>query len=101
MAAEEENVPSNTVEEPLDLIRLSLDERIYVKMRNDRELRGKTTRKFSLQNFAVFFCISNKDTRGGDKLKDSSLSFYECLAVKVFWNKAKGFAFSSADELGH
>lgn len=31
----------NTVEEPLDLIRLSLDERIYVKMRNDRELRGR------------------------------------------------------------
>uniref|UniRef100_M3Z5Y5 U6 snRNA-associated Sm-like protein LSm3 n=1 Tax=Mustela putorius furo TaxID=9669 RepID=M3Z5Y5_MUSPF len=31
--------PTNTVEEPLDLI--SLDERIYVKMRNDRELRGR------------------------------------------------------------
>ena len=29
-----------TVEEPLDLIRLSLDERIYVKMRNERELKG-------------------------------------------------------------
>jgi len=29
------------VKEPLDLIRLSLDERIYVKMRGDRELRGK------------------------------------------------------------
>jgi len=29
------------VEEPLDLIKLSLDERIYVKMRGDRELRGK------------------------------------------------------------
>ncbi|RXN34479.1 hypothetical protein ROHU_014967 [Labeo rohita] len=28
---------TNTVEEPLDLIRLSLDERIYLKMRNDRE----------------------------------------------------------------
>ncbi|KAF0919246.1 hypothetical protein E2562_029017 [Oryza meyeriana var. granulata] len=27
--------------EPLDLIRLSLDERIYVKLRSDRELRGK------------------------------------------------------------
>ncbi|KXJ15872.1 U6 snRNA-associated Sm-like protein LSm3 [Exaiptasia diaphana] len=39
--AEEENVQSNTVEEPLDLIRLSLDERIYIKMRNDRELRGR------------------------------------------------------------
>lgn len=37
--AEEE--VTNTVEEPLDLIRLSLDERIYVKLRNDRELRGK------------------------------------------------------------
>ncbi|XP_037589818.1 U6 snRNA-associated Sm-like protein LSm3 [Cebus imitator] len=32
---------TNTVEEPLDLIRLSPDERIYVKMRNDRELRGR------------------------------------------------------------
>jgi U6 snRNA-associated Sm-like protein LSm3 len=31
---------SSTVEEPLDLIRLSLDERIYVKLRGDRELRG-------------------------------------------------------------
>ena len=42
MADEQEApVPTNTVEEPLDLIRLSLDERIYVKMRNDRELRGR------------------------------------------------------------
>lgn len=30
-----------TVREPLDLIRLSLDERVYVKLRGDRELRGK------------------------------------------------------------
>ena len=30
-----------TVEEPLDLVRLSLDERIYVKLRNGRELRGR------------------------------------------------------------
>ncbi|EFA74730.1 LSM domain-containing protein [Heterostelium album PN500] len=30
-----------SIEEPLDLIRLSLDERIFVKMRQDRELRGK------------------------------------------------------------
>lgn len=34
-------VPVITVKEPLDLVRLSLDERIYVKMRNDRELRGR------------------------------------------------------------
>ncbi|VVA92068.1 unnamed protein product [Arabis nemorensis] len=30
-----------TVREPLDLIRLSIEERIYVNLRSDRELRGK------------------------------------------------------------
>ncbi|KAF0720759.1 Aste57867_38 [Aphanomyces stellatus] len=30
-----------TITEPLDLIKLSLDERIYVKCRGERELRGK------------------------------------------------------------
>lgn len=29
------------MEEPLDLIRLSLDERVFVKCRGDRELRGR------------------------------------------------------------
>ncbi|KAG1174957.1 hypothetical protein G6F70_002342 [Rhizopus microsporus] len=41
--AEVTNAPSadlGAVEEPLDLVRLSLDERIYVKLRGDRELRG-------------------------------------------------------------
>ena len=33
--------PSNVIEEPFDLIRMSLDERVYVKMKNGRELRGK------------------------------------------------------------
>ncbi|KAM7468029.1 hypothetical protein LguiB_015591 [Lonicera macranthoides] len=37
MASEEENV----VNEPFDLIRLSLDERIYVKIQSDCELRDK------------------------------------------------------------
>uniref|UniRef100_H0XY10 U6 snRNA-associated Sm-like protein LSm3 n=1 Tax=Otolemur garnettii TaxID=30611 RepID=H0XY10_OTOGA len=32
---------TNTVEEPLDLIRLSLSKRIYVKVRNDQELWGR------------------------------------------------------------
>jgi len=31
----------NTMEEPLDLIRLSIDERVYVKCRGDRELKGR------------------------------------------------------------
>ncbi|CAD7090624.1 unnamed protein product [Hermetia illucens] len=41
MAAEEEQIQIIPVKEPLDLIRLSLDEKIYVKMRNERELRGR------------------------------------------------------------
>ena len=32
---------STTVREPLDLIRLSLDEKVYVKLKGERELRGK------------------------------------------------------------
>ncbi|VDM53522.1 unnamed protein product [Angiostrongylus costaricensis] len=39
--AEKKDMLSSTVEEPLDLIKLSLDERVYVKMRNDREIRGR------------------------------------------------------------
>lgn len=31
----------SVVEEPLDLIRLFLDERILVKLRGDREITGK------------------------------------------------------------
>jgi U6 snRNA-associated Sm-like protein LSm3 len=30
-----------TVKEPLDLVRLSLDETVFVKLKGDRELRGK------------------------------------------------------------
>ena len=42
MATEAEaNPPVQTVEEPLDLIRLSLDEKVYIKMRNQRELKGR------------------------------------------------------------
>ncbi len=29
------------IEEPWDLIRLSIDEKIYVKLRHDREIRGR------------------------------------------------------------
>jgi hypothetical protein len=38
----------STVEEPLDLIRLFLDERILVKLRGDREVTGKLHVCFSL-----------------------------------------------------
>ncbi len=49
---------TSAVEEPLDLIRLSLDERIYVKMRNERELKGKlhvrTIQAEYINKFALF-----------------------------------------------
>jgi len=32
---------ATVVKEPMDLIRLSLDERVYVKIRGERELRGR------------------------------------------------------------
>jgi len=53
MATEEESA----VKEPLDLIRLSLDERIYVKLRSDRELRGKLHVIFSLFSPFHQFCL--------------------------------------------
>jgi U6 snRNA-associated Sm-like protein LSm3 len=49
MAGTEEE---SAVKEPLDLIRLSLDERIYVKLRSDRELRGKL---HVISSFFLFF----------------------------------------------
>lgn len=32
--------PSSGIQEPFDLIRLSLSERVFVKLRGDRELTG-------------------------------------------------------------
>lgn len=46
---------SVAVEEPLDLIRLSLNERVYVKLRQDRELRGRLHAFDQHLNMASFF----------------------------------------------
>ncbi|CAF0764638.1 unnamed protein product [Rotaria sordida] len=37
----DQRTTTTSIEEPLDLVRLSLDERVFVKMRNERELRGR------------------------------------------------------------
>jgi len=39
--AEAEDVGANPVNEPLDLVRLSLNETVFVKLRGDRELQGR------------------------------------------------------------
>ncbi|KAI0103873.1 hypothetical protein O1611_g6923 [Lasiodiplodia mahajangana] len=39
--AEVEDGPTGSVSEPLDLVRLLLDEVVFVKLRGDRELKGR------------------------------------------------------------
>ncbi|KAK3051465.1 U4/U6-U5 snRNP complex subunit lsm3 [Extremus antarcticus] len=41
MAEAEEAGGANPVNEPLDLVRLSLNEVVFVKLRGDRELKGR------------------------------------------------------------
>ena len=49
------------VEEPLDLVKLSLDERVYVKMRNERELKGRLhVSKLSHLFLKLFYHVSIK-----------------------------------------
>jgi small nuclear ribonucleoprotein (snRNP)-like protein len=43
------------MEEPLDLIRLSIDERVYVKCRGDRELKGKL--HVRINNFFILLLL--------------------------------------------
>lgn len=51
---------SSSVEEPLDLIRLSLDERIYVKCRGERELRGKLHVSLHTNPYKLCVGVKNK-----------------------------------------
>ncbi|OJI96023.1 hypothetical protein ASPVEDRAFT_35342 [Aspergillus versicolor CBS 583.65] len=39
--ADTEGAGASSVSEPLDLVRLSLDEIVFVKLRGDRELKGR------------------------------------------------------------
>jgi hypothetical protein len=39
--ADNEDTGGNAVQEPLDLVRLSLTETVFVKLRGDRELQGR------------------------------------------------------------
>ena len=50
--ADVEDGASGPVSEPLDLVRLSLDEIVFVKLRGDRELKGRlhVSRKFHVQD---------------------------------------------------
>ena len=53
-----DNVVQALVEEPLDLLRLSLDERIVVKLRNERELSGRLHAFDQHLNMILGKCVS-------------------------------------------
>lgn len=93
MASEEDSA----VKEPLDLIRLSLDERIYVKLRSDRELRGKlhVCTSLSLQ--------ARTQTHGSDfcnivsMLCGVSLFYVSCICVICLGLMLLGFCFTDLE----
>lgn len=50
--ADADDAASAPVSEPLDLVRLSLDEIVFVKLRGDRELKGRLHVGLHIINFA-------------------------------------------------
>jgi hypothetical protein len=74
----ETSVMAAAVEEPLDLVRLSLDERVLVKMRGDRQLQGKLHVSLSLG-------VVEERTRGASILLRLPffLSFYLQLKMEA------------------
>jgi len=64
-----------TVSEPLDLVRLSLDEVVFVKLRGDRELRGRLHAYDSHCNLVLgdveetIFVIGDDDDEEEDTLR--------------------------------
>lgn len=49
-----------SVEVPLDLVRLSIDERVFVKCRGDRELRGKLHVSPQVKTLAYFDVLTER-----------------------------------------
>ena len=59
--ADTEDTGAASVSEPLDLVRLSLDEIVFVKLRGDRELKGRLhVRSYSRTKLAPdFYALAN------------------------------------------
>ena len=75
------------MDEPLDLLRLSLDERIYVKMRGDRELRGKLHVSSCFVSLSAtrhvswsMFCFAQLPARS----RPDRISRHECSCLEIF-----------------
>ena len=60
LAVATDSVP---VSEPLDLVRLSLDEMVFVKLRGDRELRGRLHVQNETRKVAIFVVFADQTLR--------------------------------------
>ncbi|KAI8928031.1 u6 snRNA-associated Sm-like protein LSm3-like protein [Entophlyctis helioformis] len=85
--ADNQDAGADAVEasEPLDLVRLSLDERIYVKMRGDRELRGRLNAYDQHMNLVlgdVEETITVVNVDDGDESIEKVVRTYEMLFVR-------------------
>ena len=60
--AEAEDAGANPVNEPLDLVRLSLNEVVFVKLRGDRELQGRlhVRAPYLLENHGMLLMIDTQ-----------------------------------------
>lgn len=61
----DEDSTSNPVNEPLDLVRLSLSEVVFVKLRGDRELQGRLHVCFLSSHSSLMVC--NWEEGGGGR----------------------------------
>ena len=52
--ADTEDTGANPVNEPLDLVRLSLNEVVFVKLRGDRELKGRLHVRINMSERVLF-----------------------------------------------
>lgn len=75
---------ASAVQEPLDLIRLSLDEHVYVKLRGDRELRGRLHAYDSHCNIVLsdaeetITMVDIDESTGQETVRVSGLPHYVC-----------------------
>lgn len=78
---------ASAVQEPLDLIRLSLDEHVYVKLRGDRELRGRLHAYDSHCNIVLsdaeetITMVDIDETTGQETVRVSGLPRYVCARM--------------------
>lgn len=59
MAGGEEGPAGGSVSEPLDLVRLLLDEVVFVKLRGDRELKGRLHVREAYRPMPTFPYLAN------------------------------------------